>query len=119
CRRGCRGHRRHIGAEHRGEISALAFADGAGGNVSVAGNSLAIIRDGSISASTFGKGAGGNVSVAIAGPLSIDGTAQNFATGISSASGTGGGNAGQVTVGAGLLTIANGGEVSASTLGKG
>jgi large exoprotein involved in heme utilization and adhesion len=102
-----------------GEISASTFADGAGGDVGVAGNSLSITRDGSISAATFAKGAGGNVSVAITGPISIDGTGQSFATGITSASGLGAGNAGEVTVTAGSLAIDNGGEVSASTRSKG
>ena len=108
-----------LGLSNGGLISASTYAAGAGGNVQVTGNSLAITQDGSISASTFGNGAGGNVNVAIAGSLSIDGTAQNFGTGITSASGTGGGNAGAVTVSAGSLAIANGGEVSASTLGQG
>ena len=102
-----------------GEISASTFADGPGGNVRVTGNSLTIAQDGSVSASTFGKGAGGGVTVGIAGPISIDGTGQTFATGITSASGLGGGNAGQVNIGAGSLAIVNGGEVSTSTRSKG
>ncbi len=102
-----------------GEISASTFGSGAGGGVMVSANALSIVKDGLISASTFGGGAGGSVTVSVPGPVSIAGTSQTLTTGITSESGTGGGNASEVTVSAGSLSLSNGGAVSASTSGSG
>jgi large exoprotein involved in heme utilization and adhesion len=108
-----------LAISNSGEISASTFGSGAGGDVTVSANALSIVKDGLISASTFSGGAGGSVTVIVPGPVSINGTSQTLTTGITSESGTGGGNAGKVTVNAGSLALSNGGAVSASTFGSG
>jgi filamentous hemagglutinin family protein len=105
-----------------GVISSRTLGFGNGGSVLVAAGNLAIAADGRIATDTLGRGSGnaGGVSVNIAGPLTIDGLSQTSFTGISSRSTQGsGGNAGDVKVSAGGLSIGNGGAISTSTGGSG
>jgi filamentous hemagglutinin family protein len=94
---------------------------GNAGNVFVSAGSLSIAGFlGEISSSTLGSGAAGKVSVDVAGPLSITGPRGNFPTGIVAAAFKDGtGNAGDVAVKAGSLSIVNQGEISATSAGIG
>jgi filamentous hemagglutinin family protein len=105
-------------------IGTVANPESTGGNagsVTVKAGSLSIAGFlGEISSSTLSSGAAGKVSVDVAGPLSIAGSGGSFPTGIVAAAFQGGtGNAGDVAVRAGSLSIINGGEISATTAGSG
>ena len=97
---------------------------GQAGNVTVQAGNLTIIRRGQIDAATFGSGQAGNVTVDVPGAILIDGAGgSSFAT-ISSDAGSDAfpnstGNAGQVEVRAGRLTIRNTGLISSDTYGTG
>src|SRR5271166_2622635 len=98
-----------------GVISSRTLGFGNGGSVLVAVGNLAIISDGSIATDTRGTGSGnaGDVSVNVAGQFTIDGVSQTSFTGISSRSTQGSnGNAGEVMVSAGTLSIGKGGAIS-------
>jgi len=95
---------------------------GNAGSVTVSAGALSLVNSGVIAAGTFGPGRGGTVSVGVAGPLAINGISQNAssATGITSESFPGStGNAGNVSVTAGTLTIVGNGVISGATLGSG
>jgi filamentous hemagglutinin family protein len=94
---------------------------GKAGSVFVNAGSLSIARFlGEISSSTLGSGNAGDVSVNVDGLLSIAGPRGNFPTGIVAAAfREGTGNAGNVAVKAGSLSIVNQGEISAASAGAG
>jgi filamentous hemagglutinin family protein len=95
-------------------------SSGAGGPLSVTAGSLSLVKGGQISSSTFGPGNAGSVSVNVAGLLSIDGAGSSTPTEISTQTNFGStGNAGQVSIAAGNLSIVNGGKVSSNTVGSG
>jgi filamentous hemagglutinin family protein len=94
---------------------------GNAGSVTISAGRLSIVNNGEISSLTFGPGNGGSVTVVVGG-LSIDGTGGNpvFLTGISSRANPGSrGQAGEVAVTAGTLSIVNNGEISSGTFGSG
>jgi filamentous hemagglutinin family protein len=104
-----------------GVISTNTFTSGNAGTVSVTAGTLSIASNGAIVSNTFGSGKGGNVSVTVGGQLTIDGMAAdpNLLTGIGASSEAGStGNAGDVTVKAGVLSIVNGGEILSDALGR-
>jgi len=104
-----------------GVISSRTLGFGNGGSVLVAVGNLAIISDGSIATDTRGTGSGnaGDVSVNVAGQFTIDGVSQTSFTGISSRSTQGSnGNAGEVMVSAGTLSIGKGGAISTEAEGE-
>ncbi len=89
----------------------------------VGAGSLAIAGGGEISTSTLGKGAGGNIMVNLSGDLVIDGianpsTAQPAGI-VARTLDPNGGNAGQITVDAGNVSILDSGVISTSTFGNG
>jgi filamentous hemagglutinin family protein len=91
---------------------------GSAGSVSVNASTLSILSNGMISAASFGSGNGGSVSVSAAGQLTIDGKSQNslFGTGITSAARPGSsGDAGNVLVNAGTLSIVNKGTITSES----
>jgi filamentous hemagglutinin family protein len=96
---------------------------GNAGSVTVTAGRLAIVNGGEISSDTFGPGNAGGVYANVTGELTIAGASESNFTGISSDTtleGTGAGNAGNVMVSAGTLSISgNGGQISASTFGAG
>jgi filamentous hemagglutinin family protein len=99
-------------------ITAQSQSSGDAGSVSVKAGALSINHIGQISSSTFAGGKGGTVAVAVDGLLSIDGSGTNpdvVATGIVTDSRAGSsGNAGDVSVKAGALSIVNGGSISSA-----
>src|SRR5438270_4712448 len=81
---------------------------GNAGAITVASGSLSIANNGVISSTTFGPGNGGRITIGVAGRLSINGTAAKpeSLTGIASQANPGStGNAGDVNVSAGSLSI--------------
>jgi large exoprotein involved in heme utilization and adhesion len=92
---------------------------GDAGAVSVRAGTLSIVKSALIGSDTFGSGKGGDVSVVVASDLALSGVGPNGASGIAasaqaqiSASSTGSGDAGLVTVSAGRLLLSNGAAIS-------
>ena len=94
---------------------------GNAGDMSVNAGELSIVNTGEISSGTFGAGNSGNVSVAVGGLLLIDGIPGKALTGITAETSArkSTGNAGNVTVNAGELSISHGGEIASDTFGTG
>jgi large exoprotein involved in heme utilization and adhesion len=93
---------------------------GSAGDVRVTAGTLVIVDGGVIGSSTFGAGRGGNVIVDVVGQLTINGAGSNLFTGISSGAGpNSSGDAGEVRVKAGGLTIVRNGEIESGTFGAG
>jgi filamentous hemagglutinin family protein len=110
------------GVSPTGIFSEAVAGSGAAGTLSVTAGTLSIVNNGEISSSTFASGNAGNLTVAVSGQLMIDGSGGNpearAATGIFSLA-VGSGAAGAVSVSAGTLSIANSGEIAASTFASG
>jgi filamentous hemagglutinin family protein len=108
-----------------GAIASTSFGAGNGGNVAVdvagaGAGALTIRTDGVIAASTFGAGTGGRIAVAVAGRLIIDGAGANphDVTGITASADAGStGNAGDLSVYAGSLTLVDGGAIESAAIG--
>jgi large exoprotein involved in heme utilization and adhesion len=103
-----------------GVISSKTMGLGNGGTVSVMAGNVTITSDGSIATDTVdpGSGSAGSVFVDVAGQLMINGASQTTFTGISSRSTQGSeGNAGDVSISAGRLSIGNGGAISTAAEG--
>ncbi len=101
-------------------IGSVTTGAGNAGNVSVSANGLRMLANGEIFDTTVGLGNAGSIRVDVRGALSIDASGASLATGILSQADLGsGGNAGRLAVDAGSLSITDGGEISASTLGPG
>ncbi|MFL5285289.1 MAG: filamentous hemagglutinin N-terminal domain-containing protein [Rhodopila sp.] len=109
-----------ISLQGGGGIFVGTFGPGNGGSVTVRAGSLAISRGGQVSASTSDLGDAGVVTVTASGAIEIDGSGTTDLTGISSrAERYSAGNAGQVVVSAGRLTLRNGGQIASTTAGTG
>ncbi|HEY2342644.1 MAG TPA: filamentous hemagglutinin N-terminal domain-containing protein, partial [Chthoniobacteraceae bacterium] len=93
-------------------------AGGPGGRVEVRANSMLIADGGLISTKTLGLGIGGDTLVD-ANDLVIDRGGSPFFTGIAADSPLSGGHGGNVNVFSAMLTIRNGGQISASTAAGG
>lgn len=96
------------------------FGSGQGGMVSIIADALNIFNSGKISSSTFSDGNAGSIDVN-ARAVTIDGQNHSYGyTGLLSQAGLfSSGNAGNVTLTAGTLEIANGGVISTSTAATG
>ena len=94
---------------------------GDAGGVTITTGSLTLTNGGRVSASTFGLGNAGSVNITATDTITFDGeTSFGFASGAFSGVFPGAvGNAGNVNITTGSLSLTNGGEVSASTLGRG
>jgi filamentous hemagglutinin family protein len=112
-----------IASDAVGATTHKAAATGNAGTVNIAAGTLSIASNGEISSGTSGPGNAGDVTVRVANRLAIDGsaaTANNGPTGILSQANTGStGNAGDVTLSAGDLSIAANGDISSTTFGAG
>jgi large exoprotein involved in heme utilization and adhesion len=94
-------------------------ATGDAGKVAVTAGSVTIDDTGQISSNTFSIGKGGDVTVNATGAIAITGDPDaEFFTGIS-AGAESTGDAGQVTVGAGSISIADNAQIASSTSGSG
>jgi large exoprotein involved in heme utilization and adhesion len=94
---------------------------GNSGNITINTGSLEAINGGKVDASTFGQGNAGAVKITATGDITADGeNSEGFSSGVISQVGLDAvGNAGGVTISTNNLTLTNGGEVDASTSGKG
>ncbi|WP_017720053.1 two-partner secretion domain-containing protein [Kamptonema formosum] len=93
---------------------------GAAGNVRVAAGRL-LVRDGArVQTTAFGEGRGGDLTVQASEFVDLAGTTAggDLASGLLSLA-LGAGNAGNLTLSTGRLTVRNGAQVAASTLGAG
>jgi filamentous hemagglutinin family protein len=91
-----------------------AQAIGSGGNINLSSNSLVLSNNGQLDAGTLGQGDSGKVSIQAKGSVSLTNgvifnTVEPGAVG----------NSGGITVDVGRLLMTDGGELQASTLGKG
>jgi filamentous hemagglutinin family protein len=100
-------------------IASATQGGGDAGNVTVKSGTMALLADGVIFSGTFGEGNSGAVSVTVSGALTINGgAAEVLFTGIGAAAEPGStGNAGNVEVTAGTLSMAQNGVISSGTYG--
>ncbi len=96
-------------------------ANGDSGNVNLNTGNLTVINGGQVSVSTFGTGNAGTVSVNANGDIILDGigTDNGESSLLSVVGGSGIGNAGGIEVNTNNLSVTNGGQVNASTFGRG
>ncbi|MBE9044688.1 filamentous hemagglutinin N-terminal domain-containing protein [Pleurocapsales cyanobacterium LEGE 10410] len=96
-------------------------AEGDAGGVTISTNNLNLTNGGRVSASTFGLGNAGAIKITATGEILADGEdSDGLASGIISQVASGAeGDAGRVTISTTNLNLTNGGEVDATTLGKG
>jgi filamentous hemagglutinin family protein len=101
---------------------------GKGGNISIDAGSLSLrdgaqlvaITRGASATQPAGKGDAGNVTVKVSGAVDIAGTKDGFSSGINSLVQTGTvGNAGNITIDAGSVSLQDGATLVASTAGQG
>ena len=97
-------------------------ASGSGGDVTITTDTMSLTNGGRVSAGTFGQGNGGNVEIAATGTIAIDGdnSQGNIPSGaFSNVDSEAVGDAGNVTVTTGSLSLTNAGSISAITFGRG
>jgi filamentous hemagglutinin family protein len=94
---------------------------GRGGNISITTATLSVTNGGEVTTSTFGRGDAGNITITASDVVSFDGIGSNgFASGVASSVQPGViGRAGGINITANSLSLTNGGFVSASTSGQG
>ncbi|HEY9668083.1 MAG TPA: filamentous hemagglutinin N-terminal domain-containing protein [Coleofasciculaceae cyanobacterium] len=96
-------------------------AQGDGGNVEISTNSLSVTDGAELAASTFGQGVAGNVKITATNTVSFAGVGSNGdSSGAFSTVGQGGeGNGGNVEITTNSLSVTDGAQLGASTLGRG
>ena len=98
------------------------LAIGYAGGVTINTGSLTLTNGGRVDASTFGQGNAGSVEITATDTIMIDGESSSFgisSVAISAVSSDAVGDAGNVTIDTGSLSLTNGGTVAASTSGQG
>ena len=90
------------------------------GDITISTRELQLVKGGIIDASTFGKGNGGAVTISAAA-IFVDRQDSQYFTGISTQTELveGGGKGGDIIITTADLQVANGGQISGSTLGSG
>ena len=96
-------------------------AQGNGGNVNITTSSLSVTNGALLSASTVGKGDAGNVNITATDTVSFDGESStgDLSAAVSLVNNRAQGNGGNVNITTSSLSVTNGAQLSASTLGKG
>ena len=96
-------------------------AEGDGGDVTITTDTLSVTGGGQVSASTGGRGNAGGVEITATDSIAIDGeNSQSFPSGAFSQVAQGAeGSAGDITITTDTLSVTGGGQVSASTFGRG
>jgi len=94
-------------------------SSGSAGRVQVSAGSVSVLNGGFINANTHGTGAGGPVTVLTPGALLLDGHGGSGTEIGASALGPQSGNAGNVEISAGSVSVLNGGVVTSNTAGTG
>ncbi len=98
---------------------ALRLSQGHAGIITVNTDTLNILNHGQIASNTFAVGKAGDIGIT-ANTLTIDGQNSSGFTGLSSSAlSDSNGDAGTITVKAGILDIVNGGRIASSTFGSG
>ncbi|MEO6861855.1 MAG: filamentous hemagglutinin N-terminal domain-containing protein [Microcoleus sp.] len=94
---------------------------GAGGNINITAESISLTNGSIIKASTFGEGNAGNVNLHIRNSISFDGGNSDNSSGVYSRveDYRAVGNAGNIQIATGSLSLTNGAVITASTEGKG
>jgi len=97
---------------------------GQGGNISITTGTLSLTNGGIVAASTFGQGNAGNVTITARDAVSLNGVGVNNNTlrssgAFSSVASDGIGQGGNVSITTGTLSLTNGAQVGAATLGRG
>jgi len=100
-------------------LSTNSYGSGNAGNISLSTGSLTLTGGGQINADTHGSGTGGDIDIVAKGNVSLSGFAENtdhsfISSGIYSRT-YGGGNAGNILMDVGSLTIEGGGRIDSST----
>ncbi|MDJ0898239.1 MAG: filamentous hemagglutinin [Xenococcus sp. MO_188.B8] len=104
-----------------GNIVANTFSEGNAGDVTITTGSLTLTNGGIVGASTSDEGNAGSLKITASDTISIDGkNSAGFISGVTSVVDTDAvGNAGGITITTSNLNLTNGGQVSASTFGRG
>ncbi len=94
---------------------------GAGGDINITAESISLTNGALVKASTFGDGNAGNVNLRIRNSISFDGGNGENSSGVYSQveDYRGVGNAGNIQIATGSLSLTNGAVITASTEGKG
>jgi filamentous hemagglutinin family protein len=95
---------------------------GQGGDINITTGSLSLTNGGKVDASTAGKGNAGNINITARDAMSFDGVGSNGLNSGASSFGDfsgAGGQAGNINITTGSLSLTNGGEVITTTLGRG
>ena len=94
---------------------------GNSGNITISTTSLEATNRGQVDTSTFGRGNAGSLEITASDTITIDGEdSEGIPSGVGSNVGTEAeGDAGSVTIDTGALSLTNGGQVTASTFGRG
>ncbi|MDJ0593295.1 MAG: filamentous hemagglutinin N-terminal domain-containing protein [Pleurocapsa sp. MO_226.B13] len=97
------------------------LARGNAGSISITTGSLSVTNGAQVSASTRGEGNAGSVTIHAADSVVFEGESSRFGSGgaLSKVQPRAVGNAGGVEISTGSLSVTNGAQVSASTLGEG
>lgn len=108
--------------QDRAEITASANGTGDGGNLGITANQVLVQEGGGIVASTFGSGRGGTLTIAARDFIEVTGRSLDGLTGsrlsVQSAA-TATGNAGNLILETGRLTLQGGAQIDSSTFGSG
>ena len=95
-------------------------AIGNGGNVEVSTGVLSVTNGAQIQSATLGQGNAGNVTITASDRVNLDGQGSNEASAVGSSVEPGGvGNGGNVSITASALSVTNGAQIQAATLGQG
>ena len=96
-------------------------ATGSAGNITISASSLELINGARFSSNTAGQGSAGNITINASDTVSFDGVSEggSFSGIFSRVEETGAGNAGNININTGSLSLTNTGRILTSTLGKG
>ena len=95
-------------------------AEGKGGGIEITTRNLSVINGAQLSASTFGQGDAGNIKITATDNVSFDGYKNNFFSAALSTVAPGAvGKGGGIEITTRNLSVTNGAQLSASTLGQG
>ena len=95
-------------------------AEGEGANIAITTGSLSLTNGGAVSSATGGQGNAGSIEITASDTIMIDGEkSDGFVSGVSSGVSFVQGEAGNVTITTGSLSLTNGGFVSSATEGQG
>ncbi|WP_310429154.1 filamentous hemagglutinin N-terminal domain-containing protein [Chamaesiphon sp. VAR_48_metabat_135_sub] len=96
-------------------------AEGKGGGIEIMTGNLSVTNGAELSATTFGKGDAGNIKITATGNVSFDGSQDDSgnSTALSAVAPGAEGKGGGIEIKTGNLSVTNGAQLIASTLGKG